>query len=85
MVKIVNFMLCIFHYNLQSIFTFKIEKKEKKILMENGNSLAVQWLGLRAFTARGQVQSPVREIKSCVMLGMVKKLKINKKIFTNGK
>ena len=41
--------------------------------MENGNSLEVQWLGLRAFTARGQVQPPVREIKSCMMLDMAKK------------
>ena len=29
------------------------------------NSLAVQWLGLRAFTARAWVQSPVRELTSC--------------------
>ena len=32
--------------------------------MKQVNSLAVQWLALRAFTARAQVQSPVRELRS---------------------
>ena len=33
--------------------------------LEDGNSLAVQWLELGAFTARAQVQSLVRELRSC--------------------
>ena len=34
-------------------------------LVNTGNSLAVQWLGLGAFTAVAQVQSLVRELRSC--------------------
>ena len=30
-----------------------------------GNSLEVQWLGLSIFTARAQVQSLVRKLRSC--------------------
>ena len=30
-----------------------------------GNSLAVQWLGLGAFTARARVQSLVGKLRSC--------------------
>ena len=39
---------------------YKILKKKKK-----RNSLAVQWLGLGAFTAVARVQSLVRELRSC--------------------
>ena len=39
------------------------KRKEKRSL--EGNSLVVQWLGLWAFTARAQVQSLVRELRSC--------------------
>ena len=40
-----------------------------------GNSLAVQWLGLGAFTAVAWVQSPVGELKSCKLWGVAKKKK----------
>ena len=43
--------------------------------MLDGNSLAVQWLGLRAFIARAQVQSLVRELRSCKLRGVAKKKK----------
>ena len=32
--------------------------------MKRGNSLAVQWLGLGTFTARAQVRSLFRELRS---------------------
>ena len=38
-----------------------------------GNSLAVQWLGLRAFTAEGLVA----ELRSCKPCGVAKKKKAN--------
>ena len=38
-----------------------------------GNSLAVQWLGLRAFTAEGQVRSLVGELRSHKPSGAAKK------------
>ena len=38
-----------------------------------GNSLAVQWLGLGAFTAGAQVQSLVGKLRSCKPCGMAKK------------
>ena len=37
-----------------------------------GKSLAIQWLGLEAFTAGAQVQSLVRELRSCKLQGAVK-------------
>ena len=41
--------------------------------LQTGNSLVVQWLGLCAFTARAQVQSLVRELRSHKPLGAAKK------------
>ena len=41
-----------------------------------GNSLAVQWLGLGTFTAGAQVQSLVRELRSCKLCGVAKKIYI---------
>ena len=43
--------------------------------MVAGNSLSVQWLGLSAFTAVAQVQSLVRELRSCKLCGVAKKKK----------
>ena len=40
-----------------------------------GNPLVVQWLGLRALTARAQVHSLVRELRSCKPRGMAKNKK----------
>ena len=42
-------------------------------LSKTGSSLAVQWLGLGAFTASAPVQSLVREIRSCKPRGVAKK------------
>ena len=39
-----------------------------------GNPLVVQWLGLSAFTAMARVQSLVRELRSCKLLGVAKKI-----------
>ena len=41
----------------------------------NGNSLAVQWLGLGAFTAGAWVQSLVKELRSCKSCDVAKKKK----------
>ena len=41
-----------------------------------GNSLAVQWLGLSAFTAVAQVQSLAGELRSHKPCGMAKRKKI---------
>ena len=46
---------------------------------EVGNSLVVQWLGLGTFTARAQVRSLVRELKSCKPCSAAKKKKKKKK------
>ena len=44
--------------------------------MQNlGNSLAVQWLGLGALTARAGVQSLVGELRSCTQRGTTEKKK----------
>ena len=56
----------------------------KNVYLKNptdGNSLAVQWLGLRAFTAEGrvQVQSLVRDLRSCKPHGVAKKPPQNQK------
>ena len=40
-----------------------------------GNSLAVQWSGLGAFTHAAQVPSLVGELRSCKLLGVIKKKK----------
>ena len=42
-----------------------IQSLQKEV--KDGNSLVVQWLGLSAFTAVGQVQSLVRELGSHLM------------------
>ena len=44
----------------------------------SGNSLAVQWLGLRAFSALVQVQSLVGKLQSCKLHGLTKKKKKKK-------
>ena len=44
-----------------------------------GIPLAVQWLGLGAFTAGAQVQSLVREPRSCMLHRTVKKKKKEEK------
>ena len=41
----------------------------------SGNSLAVQWLGLHAFSALVQVQSLVGKLQSCKLHGLTKKKK----------
>ena len=43
-----------------------------------GTSLVVQWLGLHASTARVWVQSLVGKLRSCMMQGMAKIIKVNK-------
>ena len=40
-----------------------------------GNSLAVQWLGLRTFTAEGSGSIPGRELRSYKLHGVAKKIK----------
>ena len=39
-------------------------------------SLVLQWLGLCASTGGGQVQSPVRELRSCMLHDVAKKTNI---------
>ena len=51
----------------QNKWTTKTKQKQ------NGNSLAVQWLGLGTFTAMAQVQSLVRELRSCKLCIVAKK------------
>ena len=46
-------------------------KEYKKSVQRN--SLAIQWLGLSAFTARAQMQPLVRELRSCRQLSQGKK------------
>ena len=43
--------------------------------METGNALAVQWLGLREFTAGAWVQTLLRELRSHKPCSMAKKEK----------
>ena len=57
-----------------------------QLVIENilGSSLAVQCLGLHAFTAMARIQSLARELRSCKLHGVVKKKekkKQEKKIF----
>ena len=49
-----------------------IKKKKKE-----ENSLAVQWLGLSAFTVRPGVWSLIGELRSCMPRGAAKKTKTN--------
>ena len=51
--------------------------------MKFGNSLAVQWLGLGAFTAVTQVESLVWELRSCKPHGTAKKNPKKQKQTTN--
>ena len=44
--------------------TYKIFKAKSQKQRSKGNSLAVQWLGLHAFTAMPRVQSLVGELRS---------------------
>ena len=59
--------------NQKSIIDTYTKKREKNPNM--GNSLVVQWLALIAFTAGTQVQSLVRELRSCKPHGMAEKEK----------
>ena len=49
--------------------------------LTGGNSLVVQWLGLGAFTVMAQVQSLVRELRSCKLCGGAKKQKPGKESY----
>ena len=49
--------------------------------MLSRESLAVQWLGLGAFTAVAQVQSLVGELRSCKLHGMARPKKKKKKSY----
>ena len=52
--------------------------EEAKKNERGGNSLAVQWLGLGAFTSVAWVQSLVGEVRSCKPRGTAKKKKKKK-------
>ena len=52
---------------LEYIYLFK--------MLNEGNSLVVQWLECSTFTVRAQVRSLVRELRSCKPQGMAKKKK----------
>ena len=53
---------------MQSSFVPRVKGRETY-----GTSPVVQWLGLHALTAVAQVQSLVRELKSCKLYSTVKK------------
>ena len=53
----------------------KVQTPSYKI--NSGNSLLVQWLGLRASTAGAQVPSLVGELRSHKLCGPAKRKKIN--------
>ena len=61
---------------------------EKRIVSSakgaGGSSLAVQWLGLGAFTAGAWVQSLIRELRSCKMRHGQNKIKQKLKNKTKG-
>ena len=63
------FFLCIIIDHLKMIMCLK--NLNKNLIL--GNSLAVQWLGLDAFTAVARVQFLVRELRSCKRRGVSKK------------
>ena len=48
-----------------------------------GNSLAVQWLGVSAFTAMIWVQSLVAELRFCKLCSMAKKKKKPERDFSS--
>ena len=60
--------MCILPQFLKIYFSSKSSKFGSIHLMRkevlSGNSLAVQWLGLGAFSAEARVQSPVGELRS---------------------
>ena len=67
-------------HNLQ--FDSKVKKKNEMTSKtfktpSFGNSLAVQWLGLGTFTASAQIQSLVRELRSCKPRGQAFILNLN--------
>ena len=65
--------------SLQESMYFIIEFLKTSCIIENiGNSLAVQWLGLGAFTAGAQVQSLAGELRSQKLHGVAKKRKEKK-------
>ena len=52
----------------------KYSNKNMSLKKKNGeNSLVVQWLGLNAFTAGTPIQSPVRNLRTCKLLGTAKR------------
>ena len=55
--------MCITNWNSKWYSHYEKHVVPQK-LKHKGNSLAVQWLGLGAFTAGAQVQSLVRELRS---------------------
>ena len=58
------------------MITFMMEKISQGHFFKKGglgSSLAVQWLGLRAFTTMGRVQPLVRELRSHKPRGAAKK------------
>ena len=65
--KALNYFIKL-HVNLQLSQNKNFNEKKYNI----GNSLAVQWLGLRALTAEGWVQSLVRELRSHKPRGVAK-------------
>ena len=55
--------------------TLEFPSKKRKL----GSSLAVQWLGLSAFTATDQIQSLVRELRPHKLSSVAKKKKKRKR------
>ena len=64
--------MCITNWNSKWYSHYEKHVVPQK-LKHKGNSLAVQWLGLGAFTAVAQVQSLVGELRSCKPHGVAKK------------
>ena len=56
--------------------TLEFPSKKRKL----GSSLAVQWLGLSAFTATDQIQSLVRELRPHKLSSVAKKKKRKRKL-----
>ena len=61
-----------FHFWSFSLYVF-LKSANRHIQNARENSLAVQWLGLQAFTAWTQVQSLVEELRSRMPYGVAKK------------
>ena len=60
---------------LFQILQDRVNFSRMKEKLFKGNSLAVQWLGLRTFTAGARVQSLVGELRSSKLRGTAKKKK----------